>query len=358
MILTRHNALMFLVSQGLLSLEDLVRHPLAVRQHSQRNRGFSVTWPNGQGYFIKQHRPDAGPWEPRSSVVNEADVLTRLSQDASCRRRVPALRLFDRHRQALVIDWQDATEACASVVALDDPDEPAAAALLGRELAALHRDLAPLDDADGSGQRFSRQPPWVLRFDRLHPLAGDDQSWAQAKLVAMIGQHRDILDALAALARDWPHQQLIHGDMKWQNCLIRRVRLADADCVFIDWEMAGLGDPLWDLAGLAQSWLKAWSDALPQAPGAGAEALSRSAAARLAPAQAALRSLWQAYTAAHPRIDRTRFIALCGARLIQTLYEESADDADPPPSQLVLLQLAQNLLHHPDQGGALLLGAR
>jgi aminoglycoside phosphotransferase (APT) family kinase protein len=355
LILTRHNTLLFLLNHGLISTQDLVEHSLAVRSHTQRNRGLSVTWHNGQGYYVKQHQPDAGPWESHSSVANEARILQSLRDAGGSSALIPALRLFDAQHQALVTDWQPDTLICAELAITDGQIDAAVAATLGTALADLHAGLASAGRADSHGQAFSSDPPWVLQFHRLHPLAGEDQSWAQARLVALIGQQDDVLPLLEALAADWPTEQLIHGDMKWQNCLMRTTSGGAGNCVFIDWEMAGLGDPLWDLAGLAQSWLKTWLDSVPVDPADSEEDIAARGAANFAPFRQALGALWQAYLAECPGVSQTRFAALCGARLIQTLYEENDGEVDLLPEHLMLLQLARNLLQRPEEGATYLL---
>lgn len=355
MILTRHNTLLFLLNHGLISTQDLVEHSLAVRSHAQRNRGFSVIWHNGQGYYVKQHRPDAGPWESHSSVANEARILQSLHDACGSSTLVPALRLFDPPCQALVIDWQPDALPCSDLAITNGQVDAAVAATLGAGLADLHASLASTGRTDSDGHAFSSDPPWVLQFHRLHPLAGEDQSWAQARLVALIGQQGDMLPMLGALAADWPTEQLIHGDMKWQNCLMRTASDSATDCIFIDWEMAGLGDPLWDLAGLAQSWLKTWLDGVPVDATDSEENFAARSAATFAPFRQALNALWQAYLAKCPGVSQTRFAALCGARLIQTLYEENDGEADLSPEHLMLLQLARNLLQRPEEGATYLL---
>jgi aminoglycoside phosphotransferase (APT) family kinase protein len=354
LILTRHNTLLFLLNHGLISVQDVIEHSIAVRSHTQRNRGFSVTWQNHQGYYVKQHKPDAGPWESHSTVANEARILQSLSHADAAPADVPTLRLFDPQHQALVIDWQPDTVPCADLAVANGHVDSAVAALLGTALAGLHTRLLSAGRTDIDGQTFLSDPPWVLQFHRLHPMVGEDQSWAQARLVALIGQQDDVLPLLAALAANWPTTQLIHGDMKWQNCLMRTTAGA-TDCVFIDWEMAALGDPLWDLAGLAQSWFKTWMDGVStDADDHEVDVTARSATS-FAPFQHALSALWQAYLAECPHVDRTRFVALCGARLIQTLYEECDGEADLLPAHLMLLQLARNLLKQPEEGAIYLL---
>lgn len=355
MILTRHNTLLFLLNHGLISTQDLVEHSLTIRSHTQRNRGFSVTWRNGQGYYVKQHQPDTGPWESHSSVATEARTLQSLRDALRPSPPIPAFRLFDPQTQALVTDWQPDALPCADLAMTDGQVDVAVAAMLGTALADLHLRLAGAGRTDSHGLAFSSDPPWVLQFHRLHPLAGEDQSWAQARLVALIGQQNDMLPLLGALAADWPTQQLIHGDMKWQNVLMHADSDGATDCIFIDWEMAALGDPLWDLAGLTQSWLKTWLDGVPVDPAGNEEDFAASGAASFAPFRQALGALWQAYLAQCPGVSQARFAAMCGARLIQTLYEENDGEVDLLPRHLMLLQLARNLLQRPEEGATYLL---
>ncbi len=336
MILTRHNTAIFLVNNGLLDTRSLIEQPIAIRSHSQRNRGFSVTWPDGRGYYVKQHRPDAGPWEKRSSVGHEAEVLQRLNEKTGLHNCVPTLRYYDAHCQALVVDWLIAVRDVHKVAISAEGPDLQVARQLGQTLAHLHQGLSGIacDDLPG-------KVPWVIRLDRLYPLAGEDQSWGQARLVALVQSQKECMAALGALADTWPRTQLIHGDMKWQNCLLQ-----DEHCMFIDWEMADRGDPLWDLAGLCQSWLKNWMDRQPRMD-SGSAAVAQ-AAQDFTPYQQALARLWRSYRAAQEP-SAERLMALCGARLLQTLYEDLAGETSLSATHILLLQLARNLLVAPQR---------
>lgn len=332
MILTRHNTALFLINNGLLDMGSLLANALAIRSHSQRNRGFSVLWPDGRGYYVKQHQPDAGPWEKRSSVAHEADMLQRLAG----RPGVPTLRFYDAWRQALVVDWLASTCSADERAVVAGLPDISVAQVIGRALARLHQDLTGVPVQDLAGN-----PPWIIRLDRLYPVAGEDQSFGQAHLVALVQSLGECMGALAQLAADWPREQLIHGDMKWQNC-----RLHGELCVFIDWEMADRGDPLWDLAGLCQSWLKDWIDR--QLPASDAREATWQASQGFVPYQRALAHLWRGYCQAlEATPEAERLLMLCGARLLQTLYEDLAGELDLGAGHTLLLQLARNLLVAP-----------
>lgn len=65
-------------------------------------------------------------------------------------------------------------------------------------------------------------------------------------------------EALDSLLSSWQFETLIHGDMRWENCLVR----TDRDTIhFVDWELANLGDGAWDVAGILHSSL-VWSPVL------------------------------------------------------------------------------------------------
>lgn len=356
MILTRHNTPVFLLNAGLLSTQTLMEHVVEVRSNTHRNRGFSVTWAEDQGFYVKQHMPDEGLWQSDSSVVNEARILGILEDVAALRGSVPTLRYFDAVAQTLVTDWLSGMSPCRDLARSSARDPLAIARHLGRSLAGLHAGLVRVRASDEFD--FSEQAPWVLRLRNLFPVVTADQSWGQAELVRIVQSERATMAALERLERTWPQHRLIHGDMKWQNCLLPAPPLSAASgCVFIDWEMAALGDPLWDLAGMAQSYIGDWMNVFStETTDASGEAVQH--AADSFPAhRAALRELWSGYVSVERGASRPRLAALLAARLIQTLYEDIAGEPDMAPQHAIVLQLACNALADPERGAESLFGA-
>lgn len=62
------------------------------------------------------------------------------------------------------------------------------------------------------------------------------------RLAAPANRHPATAASLRFLAASWRAGVPIHGDVKWEH--VRR------DGALIDWELAGVGDPAWDLASL------------------------------------------------------------------------------------------------------------
>ncbi len=83
-------------------------------------------------------------------------------------------------------------------------------------------------------------------------LAGWTKRWHLAKLA----ENEDINFLTDALRKDIPLAQrvsIVHGDLKFDNCQFQPDNPDLVTAVF-DWDMATLGDPLVDLAGLLSFW--------------------------------------------------------------------------------------------------------
>jgi len=356
LVLTRYNTPLFLMNAGLLTSKTLIEHVVEVRSHTHRNRGFSVTWAQTRGFYVKQHMPDEGLWDSDSSVANEAQILGLIEDITELEGDVPRLRYFDASSQTLVTDWMPGMLPCENLARSSAQEHLTVAEHLGDALAHLHAGLARVRANDEFA--FSDQSPWILRLRNLLPVVTADQSWGQAELVRIVQSEQAIMTALAELELGWPRHCLIHGDMKWQNCLLpaEPAHATDA-CVFIDWEMAALGDPLWDLAGMAQSYLRDWMNEFSDGPTQSSGDVVQRAAAAFPPHRDALHKLWSGYAS----VDRTalpsRLAALLAARLLQTLYEDIAGEPEIAPQQMIVLQFACNVLSDPARGAESLLEA-
>jgi hypothetical protein len=92
--------------------------------------------------------------------------------------------------------------------------------------------------------------PWILR---LFDGDGPEDLWASpalGQLLSEVAAHRATVAGIRAARASWRVMCLIHCDLKHDNVLL--VGAAEtARPVFVDWEMARLGDPAWDVAALA-----------------------------------------------------------------------------------------------------------
>jgi hypothetical protein len=125
--------------------------------------------------------------------------------------------------------------------AVHDPADPLIAEL-GRMLGTLHSTRGP-----SAGVAMRR--PWVLSLADDVPELYADNPAAQRQCAQLAGGPA-VCAVLAAFARRWRCSSIIHGDVKFDNVLVSRARLS-----LIDWELACIGDPAWDLAGVVDGLL-------------------------------------------------------------------------------------------------------
>jgi hypothetical protein len=179
----------------------------------------------------------------------------------SPRREVAAYALAGRWSslRSLLSRWYDADFDRRHLILDAAADET----VLDRLLATGMRDTAPLGrlgDAIGTWHRETRDAadfaplrPWVL--DALgagRPRFLDSNKGTRAFLDGLA--HRDELAAsLDFVGRSWTAGAVVHGDLRLDNCLLGPGPAGNV--VLIDWEVAGRGDPTWDVACVVQELL-------------------------------------------------------------------------------------------------------
>jgi aminoglycoside phosphotransferase (APT) family kinase protein len=127
--------------------------------------------------------------------------------------------------------------------------------------------------------------------------------------------------AIAGLERAWTPRALLHGDVKFDNVLA-----SDAGLLLVDWELAGRGEPAWDLAGVV--------DGLLLGHCAGGGAVDRSLALHVAsPALAAY----------GPGVDADLVAVAAAARLAQTSAQMAAMGGEHEAAAPLVLTAAAGL---------------
>jgi aminoglycoside phosphotransferase (APT) family kinase protein len=261
------------------------------------------------------------------------------------------LFLYDPQRTLLVVEHLDHARTLHEVHAETGAAEWVAE-LAGRALAQVHRaGASALPHVEAAG--FKRQPPWALSLHQITPSFGQTGVQLQTLLLT----YPEYAAALDAMRAGWQVNTIIHGDMKFDNCLLIDGGANGPVLKLIDWELADVGEDLWDVAGLLQNYLF-WSALSTQAGATGWVAAMPFEALR-----PAMRALWNAYCAeagtadadAQPRLARC--IAYAAARLLQSVMEMLVVSPAMSPQVAVLLQTSLNVLRDPPAMAALISAA-
>jgi hypothetical protein len=363
MILSKSNVVHYLLEQGLLAWESVVDGDVMVAEVTRRNRNFKVIRRAAQGYFVKQIRN----WDPQAiaALAGEAAcyrVARSGPEHAALGALVPRDFLYDAQRHVLVSELLADGETLSDYYRRLNAFPPEPARLLGGLFGRLHGDAAPLDAREAA--MFHRQVPWILSAHQHGTSLFGAFSAANAQLLTIVQGYPDFERTLDELRQDWHAGSLMHGDFKWDNCVVYRDPSGNGAVALkvVDWELADIGDARWDLGALLSAYVSFW-------------VLSMSASGELLPAQFAataqypmermqpsVRAFWDAYVAARG-LDPASASALLAqsvkfgaARMIQTAYEYMQNSAQIAPNALLLLQVSFNLLRDPQDAVTNLLG--
>jgi Ser/Thr protein kinase RdoA (MazF antagonist) len=341
----------YLLSLGLVKPRDVVEEDLTVIDASRRNSVFLATTRAGPTHVVKQ----AGP-RSAQALSHEAAVLRALAEAPELAGKVPTVVRHEPEAARLVLstpggarDWSDHHGAGRF------PRIPAR--ILGRVLAALHR--LPVDRVEAPPGSVDRM--WGLSLPEPPRELLLDLSAGAQDLVARVQASRDVCNRLNELREAGSGRALVHGDLRWDNCLAiappgsdRRTRV-----LLVDWELAGPGAAGFDVGTVLAEYLRAWVGSIPIVEPRDPGRLVARAGHPLQSMLPATQAFWSAYRLANPlAASLRRVIELAAVRLLQTAVEHAQGLAAPSAHVVTLVQLADNMLRHPDDAALSLLALR
>jgi len=364
MILTLENIAHYLLDKGLVSLESIINGEFSVRDNSSRNSNFAVNKEYQPSYLIKQVK--AKDAEKTQTMRIEATCYWLANNDAQYRILkdfLPKYYEYDYLEHILIL------ELLPDVINLHEyyygagKFHLAIAKRMGALLAAYHSDGNNDLSARPSFKLFSKNKPWVFQL-----LQNKKDNWnhsnmkaSEKQLLQLIYDNEEFLHLLRPIAKEWEVKSLIHGDVKFPNFLINQAYTngATLDLRLIDWELADIGDPLWDVAAIFQNYLSLWVSVEienQQSKNSKAEHF------KIENIQPSIRVFWKQYSednkwtveVAQTRLEKAvRFTAL---KLIHTCFESTPYTKHLQPYCAKILQLSLNLLKYPEDSIQELLG--
>jgi hypothetical protein len=337
-MLTRRDAVQHLLRLGLLTPQDLVTQSIWATEYIGRNHLVRVERSGTPCYIVKQPRdadtPDAATMWTEAAIfwlsVNEP-AFTSLAP------WLPKYYHYDEPNKLLTIELFAGSDSLMAKQLAGAAIEPRLLGDVGRGFAALHGEASAVLREERSRRLFHPGIAWVLTLGMpTSPFAPETP--AARSIVAAVLQRADAVAAFAQARAEWRDAHIMHGDAKAANVLV----LEDGSVRIIDWEIAALGDGLWDIASLVQSLL------IPNpstAPAPLAIAQPR--------AQPLIDALWEGYVTAlpppaHLADPRVTLLRLTGARMVQTCLEWAQLANQIYPQTPGVLQMGLELLTHPE----------
>jgi aminoglycoside phosphotransferase (APT) family kinase protein len=333
----------YLLSLGVVKPRSVLDDDFVVVDASRRNRVFLATTRSGPAFVVKQ--ATAGN---ASTLAHEAAILRVLAGAQVLAPHVPAVvheetGLLVLSTEAGGRDWADHQGRFPRIPAR----------ILGRVLAGLH--ALPADAPRGAG------PIWGLELGEPPRALVLELSAGAQDLLARIQASDYVCGRLEELRDARSGDALVHGDLRWENCLAlpapgarRRTRV-----LLVDWELADRADPAFDVGSVLAEYLRVWVGSVPIVEAVDPGRLVARARHPLAAMRPAVGAFWASYCGVHTQPPALRRVMeLTAVRLLQTAIERAQGLSAPSAHVVTLVQLADNLLRRPEDAALGLLGLR
>lgn len=355
-MMARDAIMTYLVNEGMVRSKSLVNGNTFMIENNRRHNTYRVVSNCDSSYFIKQGTTK----EKRSAIEHEAKVYHFLRRDSRCneiRPFVPEIVKFDSDKSLLMLDYVKNTASLREIQIQSGEFNQTIAGEIGEILSLLHAIPPPAKSVTGV-------TPWILSISSPHTSLFHELSNGALQLVKTIQQFDGFKNNLSLLKTRWVSGSLIHFDLKSDNILIKKGREAKRQkkVQLIDWELATIGDPCWDVGCVFGDYLSYWLLSMVYIPGSSMERLAESAKFPLEKIQPAIGSFWNAYAS---RLNRSkeemmqflnRSTEFAAAKLIQTLLEQARMNQHITGLGPYILQVSLNMLKKPVEACRQLLG--
>jgi tRNA A-37 threonylcarbamoyl transferase component Bud32 len=358
--LNKNDLVHYLLERGLLDRRAVVDGDVMVVEGARRHHNYSVIRRQGTGLFIKQMQPDQA--FSAQTLQKEAACYVMMESDpalAEIHALMPRFRAYDPDRHLLVVELIDGGENLSELHRRVNGFPEDVARRVGELLARYHeasrRELLPRANA----AIFQGLPPWILSFHLTPRGSMQSLSAANGQFMTILQRYPDFGQALDRVRAGWRRDALIHGDMKFDNVVVRGAQTDEPTMHVVDWELADVGDSAWDVASILQAYLTWWIASLQRVPG---NETSDEAQYPLEAIQPAIRAFWDAYVSARRLGSRDagaeleRAVRYAGARMLQTVYESMALAPSLTQHAVWQMQACVNILKEPRAAATDLLG--
>ena len=350
MLLTEQNICFYLLDKGYLEAKQVVDGEFRVDVADSRNRNFIVNKHYAKPYFIKtikfleQERTDSLRTEATCYWLANNDEKYKIMKDY-----VPIYHEFDMMNHILVLGLE------ANSMSLYDyylGNQIFSLEIAERQaiiLASYHRQLNNELNTHDSMRFFKKMKPWVMMLGNLENyknlFVGQK---AETQVLELIKTNPQFVELIGNITEDWQATSLMHGDIKFPNFLMNQSFLQGEPLTLklIDWELADIGDPCWDVAAVFQNYLSLW------VYGDIDKTFSQFSLPNLQPS---MRHFWQHYaqqmsfTPEESAGKLLKIMRFCAIKLIHTCFETTPNTNTLQPHSAKLLQLSFNILKSPQQ---------
>ena len=319
----------------------------SIASMSRRATSMLVNLTDGSSLFLKKPRDDR----------REGDVLSMMSHDLrGLDDLTPPLVHHDRASNVAVTAGLTGRRSMREVCVWRPPGDGPLVRKVADGLARLHA-----QSRAGLGARGGPYPAYVTKpvptFGGLSP--SDLARAPGARFPELLAVVQEIDETLRSLRGAWKADCLVHGDFKDDNVMVGGSP-EEPTVTFIDWEMAGWGDPLWDVGSMVGQFLYHWVASIQHGGGRDLASLVRDASVPFALVRSSAAAFASTYTTA-AGLSRTgdhlaRITQFAGVFLLHRVKATLEIVCTFPPKAWSCLQVSKTLVADPVRGARIVFG--
>lgn len=357
MFLTASNIVHYLLPRGVIDPIELIRGRFKVIEIGRRNRNFKILLgEKEEGVFVKQVKLANAAFI--HGLQNESDCYHLAASCPEWVQTMPRFLDFDHRRSCLCLELQPKSQNLREYLNSRKPFPITLANSLGAAMAACHLAFRGRLNEVPDAFQTQRKIPWILNF-RTPPT---DATKGSLAFLEFLEYQTTLFELMTKLASQWRRDGMIHGDLKWDNCVVYDDEAGAPRLKLIDWELCDIGDSRWDVGGVLQAFP---SQALLLNRidfDASSEEVFAQTCALIAPDQPAISAMWESYVGACgiETLASNNFLIECiefaAARLVVSAYEWTCLEDGLHPQAKTLLLLAQAVQLNPQRAAKELFG--
>jgi thiamine kinase-like enzyme len=319
----------------------------SIASMSRRATSVLVTLEDGSALFLKKPRDDR----------REGDVLSMMSHELrGLEDLMPPLVHHDRASNVAVTAGLTGRRSMRDVCGWKPPGDGPLVRKVAEGLARLH--------AQSRSELAARGAPYPAHVTNPVPTFGglspaDFARAPGARFPEFLGVVQEVDEALRSLRDSWRADCLVHGDFKDDNIMVGG-SVDEPTVTFIDWEMAGWGDPLWDVGSMVGQFLYHWATSIQRGGGRELASLVRDATVPFALVRSSAAAFASTY-AKEAGLSRSgdhfaKVMQLAGVFLLHRVQATLEIHCTLPPEAWSCLQVGKTLVADPARGANIVLG--
>ena len=318
----------------------------SIASMSRRATSMLVSLEDGSALFLKKPRDDR----------REGDVLSMMSHELrGLDDLLPPLVHHDRASNVAVTAGLTGRRSMREICAWRPPGDGPLVRAVADGLARLYAPSRTSLGARGAFPAHVANP--VPTFGELSP--SDLARAPGACFPQLLAVVQEVDETLRSLRGSWDASCLVHGDFKDDNVMVGG-SLEEPLVTFIDWEMAGWGDPLWDVGSMVGQFLYHWVASIQHGGGRDLASLVRDAAVPFPLVRSSAAAFASTYARAaglsRTRDQLARMAQFAGVFLLHRVQATLEIVCTFPPKAWNCLQVAKTLVADPLRGARIVFG--